>query len=169
LSREHIPKRRHPGFAAALGAFSEFEKMKYRKGDYEIDTDKRRLDPACIHKFLSTESYWAASRSMERTLTAIENSDCFGIYKEREQVGFARVVTDRSTFAYVGDVFILADHRGRGLSKWLIKTILEQPDLQGLRRWLLATKDAHGLYEQFEFLSLRYPERWMERTAPDAY
>jgi GNAT superfamily N-acetyltransferase len=143
--------------------------MKYRNGDYEIDTDKRRLDLACIHKFLSMESYWAASRTMEQTLTAIENSDCFGVYKGREQVGFARVLSDRSTVAYVGDVFIVADHRGRDLGKWLMKTIVEQPDLQGLRRWLLATRDAHGLYEQFEFSSLRYPERWMERAAPDAY
>ena len=143
--------------------------MKYRNGEYEIDTDKRRLDLACIHRFLSTESYWAATRTIEQTLTAIENSLCFGVFKRRDQVGFARVITDRATFAYSGDVFVLGDHRGRGLSKWLMRTIVEQPDLQGLRRWLLATRDAHGLYEQFEFSSLRYPERWMERTAPDAY
>jgi GNAT superfamily N-acetyltransferase len=79
------------------------------------------------------------------------------------------VITDRATFAYVGDVFIIEEYRGKGLSKWLMKVIVEQPDLQELRRWLLATRDAHGLYEQYEFGPLRHPERWMERTAPDAY
>src|SRR5207247_1236169 len=102
-------------------------------------------------------------------LTAIENSFCFGVYRGREQVGFARVITDKATFAYIGDVYILADHRSRGLSKWLMQTIVEQPDMQKLRRWLLATKDAHGLYEQYGFAALVHPDRWMERTAPDAY
>lgn len=143
--------------------------MKKRSGEYEIDTDKRRLDIAGIHSFLSCESYWARNRTLEQTLIAIENSLCFGLYKGRQQVGFARVVTDKATFAYIGDVFVLEAHRGRGLSKWLMKTIVEQPDLQGLRRWVLATRDAHGLYRQFDFDELRFPERWMERTAPDAY
>jgi len=143
--------------------------MKQRKGEYEIDTDKRRLDLAAIHRFLSQEAYWAKGRTLEQTLTAIENSLCFGVYRGREQVGFARVVTDKATFAYVGDVYIVQDHRGHGLSKWLMQTIVEQPDTQNLRRWLLATKDVHGLYEQFGFGSLVHPDRWMERTAPDAY
>ena len=143
--------------------------MKQRKGEYEIDTDKRRLDLAGIHRFLSQEAYWAKSRTLEQTLTAIENSLCFGLYHGREQVGFARVVTDRATFAYIGDVYVLDGHRGRGLSKWLMQTIVEQPDMQNLRRWLLATKDAHGLYAQYGFETLVHPERWMERTAPDAY
>jgi GNAT superfamily N-acetyltransferase len=85
------------------------------------------------------------------------------------QIGFARVVSDQATFAYLGDVFVVEDFRGRGLSKWLMETIVSHPDLQGLRRWILATLDAHGLYEQFEFSPLKFPERWMERTAPDAY
>jgi len=143
--------------------------MRVKKGEYEIDTDKRRLNIAAIHRFLSTESYWAQSRRLDQTLAAIENSDCFGIYKGREQVGFARVVTDRATFAYIGDVYVVEGHRGRGLSKWLMKVIVEQPNLQELRRWVLATRDAHGLYEQFGFHSLVHPDRWMERTAPDAY
>ena len=143
--------------------------MKQRKGEYEIDTDKRRLDLAGIHRFLSQEAYWAKSRTLEQTLTAIENSLCFGLYHGREQVGFARVVTDRATFAYIGDVYVLDGHRGRGLSKWLMQTIVEQPDMQNLRRWLLATKDAHGLYAQYGFETLVHPERWMELTAPDAY
>ena len=143
--------------------------MRIREGEYEIDTDKRRLDIAAIHRFLSKESYWAKNRTLEQTLTAIENSLCFGLYNGKEQVGFTRVVTDKATFAYVGDVYVLEQHRGKGLSKWLMKTILDQPDLQGLRRWLLATRDAHGLYEQFDFNGLVHPDRWMERTAPDAY
>ena len=143
--------------------------MRAKKGEYEIDTDKRRLDIACIHKFLSTESYWARNRTLEQTLTAIENSLCYGIYKGRSQVGFARVITDRATFAYIGDVYILPEHRGQGLSKWMMQTIVDQPDMQGLRRWLLATRDAHGLYENYGFTGLVHPERWMERSAPDAY
>ncbi|HEV7701620.1 MAG TPA: GNAT family N-acetyltransferase [Pyrinomonadaceae bacterium] len=143
--------------------------MRLRKGEYEIDTDKRRLDIAGIHRFLSTESYWAKNRTLEQTLTAIENSLCFGVYRSREQVGFARLVTDKATFAYLGDVYILETHRGQGLSKWLMQTIVEQPDTRHLRRWLLATRDAHGLYEQYGFAQLVFPERWMERTAPDAY
>ena len=143
--------------------------MKYRKGEYEIDTDKRRLDIAGIRRFLSQESYWAQNRTLEQTLTAIENSLCFGLYKGRQQAGFSRVVTDKATFAYVGDVFVLSEHRGQGLSKWLMQVIVEQPDMQNLRRWLLATRDAHGLYEQFGFTNLVHPERWMELTAPDAY
>src|SRR6476661_5575773 len=114
---------RPPNFSGAL--------MRIRQGEYEIDTDKRRLDIAGIHRFLSNESYWAKTRSLEQTLTAIENSLCFGMYKGREFVGFARVISDRATFAYIGDVFILESHRGKGLSKWLMKVIIEQPDMQG--------------------------------------
>jgi GNAT superfamily N-acetyltransferase len=143
--------------------------MRKTRDNYEIDTDKRRLDLAAIHRFLSEESYWAQNRPMEKTLTAIENSICFGVYLGREQIGFARVVSDRATFAYIGDVYIVEAHRGLGLSKWLMKTVVEMPDLQGLRRWVLATRDAHGLYKQFEFDELRHPDRWMEKTAPDAY
>lgn len=143
--------------------------MRIRQGEYEIDTDKRRLDIAAIYSFLSSESYWAKNRTLEQTLSAIENSLCFGLFRGREQVGFARVITDKATFAYLGDVYVLEAYRGQGLSKWLMKTIIEQPDLQGLRRWLLATRDAHGLYEMYGFRALVHPERWMERPAHDAY
>lgn len=143
--------------------------MRAKKGQYEIDTDLRRLDIAAIHRFLSSESYWAQDRTLERTLTAIENSRCYGVYHGREFVGFARVVTDKATFAYIGDVFVVDAHRGKGLSKWLMQVITEEPDLQNLRRWLLATRDAHGLYSQFGFTELKVPDRWMELTAPDAY
>ena len=136
---------------------------------FEISTDKSKLDIEMIQKFLSEESYWAKSRTLEQTRTAIGNSLCFGVYLGDKQIGFARVVSDFATFAYVGDVFVLDEYRGRGLSKKLMEAIVSHSELQGLRRWVLATKDAHGLYEQFEFASLKFPERWMERTAPDAY
>lgn len=135
----------------------------------EITTDKTRLDVEAIHRFLKEESYWATTRTLDQTQTAIQNSLCFGVYIGEGQIGFARVVSDFATFAYIGDVFILAEYRGRGLSKRLMETIVAHPDLQGLRRWVLATRDAHGLYEQFEFSALKFPERWMEKTAPDAY
>jgi GNAT superfamily N-acetyltransferase len=139
------------------------------KDEFSISTDKSLLDIGVIQGFLETESYWAQNRDLAKTLKAIENSMCFGVYRAGKLVGFARVVSDFATFAYVGDVFILNEFRGRGLSKWLMQTIVDHPELQGLRRWVLATRDAHGLYAQFEFAELRHPERWMERTAPDAY
>lgn len=135
----------------------------------EISTDKRKLDVEAIHRFLVEEAYWAKTRALEQTRTAIENSVCFGAYADGSLIGFGRVVTDRATFAYVGDVFVYEDFRGQGVSKMLMQAMIEHPELQGLRRWVLATKDAHGLYEQFEFSTLRFPERWMERTAPGAY
>lgn len=122
-----------------------------------------------IHEFLSQESYWAQGRTLEQTQRAIDNSWCFGVYIEDKQIGFARVVSDCATFAYVGDVFIIEEFRGQGLSKWLMETIISHPELQGLRRWVLATRDAHALYEKFGFHELTFPERWMERPAPDAY
>lgn len=139
------------------------------KDEFTISTEKQRLNLDVIHKFLSEDSYWARERSIEQTKTAIENSICFGLYDGDKQIGFARVVSDKATFAYIGDVFVLNEYRGQGLSKWLMQVIVDHPELQGLRRWVLATKDAHGLYEQFEFAQLRYPERWMEKTAPNAY
>ena len=135
----------------------------------EISTDKSRLDIEMIHRFLVEESYWAQTRTIEQTRTAIAHSICFGAYIDRRQIAFARVVSDQATFAYVGDVFVLDEFRGHGLGKRLMETIVADPRLQGLRRWVLATLDAHGLYEQFEFSSLRHPERWMEKTAPGAY
>jgi GNAT superfamily N-acetyltransferase len=143
--------------------------MHAKIGRFTISTDKARLDLPLIHRFLVEESYWAAGRSLAQTETAIANSICFGVYDGERQIGFSRVVTDRATFAYVGDVFILDEYRGRGLSKSLLQAMIEHPELQGLRRWILATLDAHGLYEKFGFSSLKHPERWMERPAPNAY
>jgi len=128
---------------------------------FKISTDKGLLEKEMIFKYLNEVSYWAKGVAKETVLTSINNSMCFGVYKDGRQVGFARVVTDKATFAYLCDVFILDGGRGLGLSKWLLQTILTHPDLQGLRRWLLATADAHGLYNQFGFMPLTSPERWM--------
>ena len=143
--------------------------MEWIKGEFTISTDKSRLHFGVIQSFLANDSYWAKKRTSEQTKTAIENSICFGLYHNDRQIGFARVVSDQATFAYLGDVFVLEEFRGQGLSKWLMETIIAHPELQGLRRWLLATRDAHGLYEQYGFGPLMRPDRWMELTAPDAY
>jgi GNAT superfamily N-acetyltransferase len=142
---------------------------EWERGEIIIRTDVSFLQIDTIHKFLSEESYWAKERTREQTQRAIENSLSFGVYKGEKQIGFARVVTDYATFAYIGDVFILNEFRGRGISKWLMETIVNHPDLQNLRRWILATRDAHALYEKFGFTELKVPERWMEKTAPNAY
>jgi GNAT superfamily N-acetyltransferase len=136
---------------------------------YEISNDLRRLDVDAIHHFLAKESYW--SPEIPRTVVerAIENSLCFGVYHRAEQVGFARVVTDKSTFALLADLFIIKTHRGKGLSKWLMRCIVGHEDLQGLRRLLLLTSDAHGLYRQFGFKELGNPSRFMEVLRQDIY
>ena len=138
----------------------------FTKKGFIISTDKSLLDFDIIYNYLSNDSYWAKGIPRERLSRAMENSVCFGIYKENEQAGFARVVTDGATFAYICDVFVLPGYRGLGLSKWLIQTIVEHPGLQGLRRWSLATADAHGLYSQFGFTALTKPEVWMEKFKP---
>ena len=140
----------------------------WTQGDYEISTDPARIDAVMVHEFL-TNSYWANGIPLETVRRSMENSLCFGIYHGRRQIGFARVITDRATFAYLGDVFVLERWRGRSLSKWLMQCIMGHPDLQGLRRWMLATGDAHGLYQQYGFSMLKAPERWMEIHRPDVY
>jgi GNAT superfamily N-acetyltransferase len=138
----------------------------WQRGEYVISTDRRRLNLDLIHEYLSTAAYWALGRTRETVERAVQNSMPFGIYKDSAQVGFARVITDHATFAYLADVFVLPEHRKQGLSVWLMEVISAHPDLQGLRRWLLATKDAHGLYSKFGFSELKQPDRWMERFAP---
>lgn len=141
------------------------------KGEYCISTDNARLDLGVIYGYLSGESYWAKGIPPETVKRSIDNSLCFGLYHNNEQVGFARLITDKATFAYLADVFIVEGHRGRGLSKWLVEVIQAHPDVQGLRRWLLGTRDAHGLYAQFGWTPL--PEellgRFMQRHDPDVY
>lgn len=136
------------------------------KKGFGISTDKTLLDIDMIYQYLSRESYWSKGIALERVITSIENSMCFGVYHERKQIGLARVVTDKAIFAYLCDVFILDSHKGLGLSKWLLQTILAHPELQGLKRWVLATADAHGLYKQFGFRPLSKPENWMDIYKP---
>lgn len=136
---------------------------EWRQGEYIISTDDTRLDIALIHDFLSQRAYWAKGRTRAAIERSIANSLAFGIYRADRQVGFARVITDYATFAYLADVFVLETERGRGLSKWLLATIVQHPELQGLRRWLLATQDAHELYRQYGFSALKQPDLWMER------
>lgn len=143
--------------------------MESQLGEYRISTDPNLLDIDMIHDFLCNHSYWAAGIPRDVVKRSVEGALCFGVYLGERQVGFARVITDFATIAYLGDVFILEDFRGQGLSKWLMACILSYPRLQGLRRFLLATADAHGLYAQFGFKPLARPERWMEWHNPKVY
>lgn len=137
---------------------------EYVRDGYTISTDKARLDIALIHDFLSRSSYWAEGRSIELVYKTIENSLCFGVYEGEAQVGFARVVTDYATFGWLCDVFVIESHRGRGLSKWLVDCVVHHPELRGLRTLMLATRDAHGLYERYGgFQRMTQAERWMIR------
>lgn len=136
---------------------------------YEVSADKSRLDVPLIHQYLSQESYWAQNIPLDVVQRSIDNSLCFGIYCHDQQVGFARVITDQATFAYLADVFVLPEHRGKGLSKQLMETISNLPTLQGLRRWLLATRDAHALYNQFGFTALDQPDQIMQRKRGHPY
>src|SRR6516165_12623373 len=141
---------------------------EWRRGEYLISTRKHLLDLSVIHGFL-TASYWAGGIPFETVKRSIEHSLNFGVYKEGKQVGFARVITDYATYAYIGDVFILEEYRGQGLSKWLMQVIADHPELQGLRRWTLLTRDAHGLYRQTGFAESQHPERYMEKIDLDVY
>ncbi len=136
---------------------------------YEISTDPDRLEMDVIFKFLSEESYWAEGISRAVVERAVANSLCFGAYQDSKQIGLVRVITDRATFAQIADVFVLDAHRGKGLSKRLMQSVIAHPDLQGLRRLLLLTSDAHGLYSQFGFTALGNPARFMEVLRPDIY
>lgn len=139
-----------------------------RRGAHLVSTDPGRLDFDVIHGFLS-RSYWSAGVPRETLRRAIAGSLCFGLYEDGRQIGFARAVTDRATYAYLADVFVIESHRGRGLGVWLIESLLAHPDLQGLRRFALATRDAHSLYARFGFKPQRAPQNHLERHAPDVY
>jgi GNAT superfamily N-acetyltransferase len=135
---------------------------------YEITCDQTRFDMEGIHDFLA-QSYWSPGIPRSVVERAIANSLCFAVIHENKQVGFARVVTDKATFAFLADVYVLPEHRGKGLSKRLVERVMEHPDLQGLRRILLATRDAHTLYEKYGFRSLAAPDRMMEIHSPNVY
>ncbi len=146
---------------------TEGGEREWQRGEYTISTDNNRLDIHTIHDFVANQSYWAQGRSIETMQRALDNPLNFGLYKQNLQIGFARVVTDYATFAWIADVFVLPDYRGRGFSKWLMEVILSHPELRAFRRWVLATKDAHTLYARFGFIPLHRPERWMERPDPN--
>lgn len=135
---------------------------KQSQGSYSVSTDQSRLDLETVHGFLK-DSYWAREVPKAVVERSVENSLCFGLYWGDEQVGFARVVTDRATFAYLADVFVVERHRGQGLGKWLMEVVLSHPELQGLRRWMLATADAHELYRRCGFTGLGKPDIFMEK------
>ncbi|HEY9257834.1 GNAT family N-acetyltransferase [Chitinophaga sp.] len=145
------------------------EIITVKEGEYHITSDKARLDLHAIHDYLSKESYWAQNIPFDTVQKSISGALCFGVFHENKQVGFARVITDGAVFGYLADVYILTPYRGKGLSKFLMRTILAHPDLQGLRRMLLVTSDAHGLYRQFGFTEVPNPEKFMQRHNPDPY
>lgn len=143
--------------------------VESRRGEFLVSTDRARLDLDVIHEFLSN-CYWAKGIPPATVARSIKHSLCFGIYDGSGlQVGFARVVSDFATVAYLGDVFVLEAYRGRGLSKFLMECVTQHPALQGLRRWILLTRDAHGLYQQFGFTPLKSADRYMELHRPDVY
>lgn len=143
--------------------------VESRRGEFLISTDPARLDLEVIHGFL-TNCYWAKGVPREVVARSIEHALCFGVYDgSGTQVGFARVISDFATVAYIGDVFVLETHRGRGLGKWLMECIMRHPALQGLRRWILTTRDAHGLYSRVGFTPVKFPERYMELHDPQVY
>jgi GNAT superfamily N-acetyltransferase len=146
--------------------------LELERGDYRISTDPDRLDLDAIHGYLQ-RSYWAEEIPKEIVARSLRGSLCFGLYTEQQpsaqQVGFARVISDRATFAYLCDVYVLEEHRGQGLSKWLVEAVQSHPELQGLRRFMLATRDAHGLYAQFGFTPLANPTTFLEIRRPGLY
>ena len=143
--------------------------MTIIKGEFSVSTDRDRLDLVFIHGFLSQESYWVRNISFEKVKKAADHSLNFGLYHQDRQIGYARIITDYSRVAYLADVFIIPGYRGQGLSKWLMEQIMGYPDLQGLRRWILHTSDAHGLYKQFGWTPATKPETYMERYFPGEY
>jgi GNAT superfamily N-acetyltransferase len=153
----------------AAGRRADSEVIEHQRGEFLISTSRERLSVDVVHRFL-TNCYWAKGIPREVVARSIEQSLCFGIYEDSDaQVGFARVVSDFATVAYLGDVFVLESHRGRGLSKWLMECVVQHPALQNLRRWILLTRDAHGLYSKFGFTPVKSPERYMELHRPDVY
>ena len=141
---------------------------EWKRDRYTISTDPRRLDLDAIHGFL-VRSYWAEGIPRAVVARSIDHSLCFGLYEDERQIGFARAITDRAVVAFLSDVFVLEPWRGRGLGKWLVETVVSVPDLQGLRRWMLVTNDAHGLYRRIGFAPPVHPERLMEKVDPDPY
>lgn len=141
---------------------------EFTRDNYLISTDIQKLDLAIIHNFL-TNSYWSKGITIEKVKRSIEHSLCFGVYEGTKQIGFARVITDYTIFGYLADVFIIEEYRGNGLSKWLMECVVNHPEIQDLRSWMLATKDAHSLYEKYGFKKIEEPGKYMSKKNPDFY
>ena len=142
--------------------------MNWTSGAYRVTTERKQFDDVAIHAYLTT-SYWSPGVPLDVVKRALDHSVCFGLFQGDAQVGLARAVTDRATFAYLADVYVLDDHRGQGLGKFIMTCVLDHPDLKSLRRMMLGTKDAHGLYANYGFTPLKTPARFMERHDPDVY
>ena len=142
--------------------------MQWTRDEFAVTTNPKHQDVDVIHGFLS-QSYWSKGIPRETVVKSLKSALCFALMCNGRQIGFARVISDFATIAYLGDVFVLPEHRGKGLSKWLMDCVIAHPDLQGLRRWMLATSDAHGLYEQYGFAALKQPSVFMERHNPKVY
>ena len=141
--------------------------FKWEKDNFQCSTDKSILQVNFIYDFLSNRSYWAKGRTKDQVLRSIDNSECFGIYKDAQQLGFARVISDFTIYAYLLDVFIVEEERGNGLGKFLLNSIMSHPELLQIKRWMLGTEDAHGLYKKYGFTSLKKVENHMERVVKD--
>lgn len=139
------------------------------RDEYTITTDRSKIDIHAVHDFLCHEAYWSRGIPFDKVKTSVENSLNFAILHGDKLVGYARIISDYATIAYLGDVFILPEYRGRGLSRWMMEQVMSHPALQGLRRWILGTRDAHGLYEKFGWTPIAKPDRFMERFDPDIY
>jgi len=143
--------------------------LEWTRDEYLVTTNPKKISLDLVHQFLSNESTWARNIPRPTVARAIEHSLCFALFKHETQIGFARVITDYATIAYLGDVFVLAAHRGLGLSSWLMTCVVNHPDLQALRRWMLLTSDAHGLYKKSGFTALVAPSKWMEKFNVNVY
>lgn len=149
------------------------EFFAWTRDEYIVSTDVAKISLDVVHDFLANESAWAKDIPRRTVECAIEHSLCFSLLMRSndgdKQIGFARVISDRATIAYLGDVFVLAPHRHKGLARWLMACVMSHPELQGLRRWMLLTSDAHGLYEKFDFTAVAAPDKWMEKFVPNTY
>lgn len=147
---------------------SEYDTMEWRRADYLVTCDRSRIQTDLVTGFLA-DSYWAAGIPEDVVRRSIEGALCFSLFDGERQIGFARVITDFATFGYLADVFVLPEYRGAGLGIWLVECVMAHPGLQGFRRWMLGTRDAHSLYARFGFTPMRNPDRFMEKHNPNAY
>ncbi len=143
--------------------------LNVNEGGYFFTTDKSKIDVIAAHEFLSNHAYWCKNIPFAIFKKSFDNSLCFAVFENDKQIGFGRVISDYATIAYLGDVYVLPEYRGKGISKLLMTQIMAHKELQGLRRWILLTGDAHGLYKQFGWEEIKSPDKWMEIARPNIY